>query len=123
MLRRSRRLKWISSRFSAVYSPTGMLTSPKLMLPFQMDRAIVRPPGRTKNARCMPGRRPGVDGNLKVLCEKPFRRYTTPHGAPGGEHDGPPPLAGGAGEGRGAAGRGRHRGAAGDPAALAGRAA
>src|SRR3954447_25434879 len=55
-------LKLMSSRVSAPYRPTGMLTRPKLMLPFQIARAIGLPPksvlrsvseGRG-NARCMP---------------------------------------------------------------------
>jgi hypothetical protein len=34
-----------SSRCSAEFRPTGTLTSPKLMLPFQSARGITIPPG------------------------------------------------------------------------------
>src|SRR5919106_6678137 len=43
MLRLSSRWSDSSSRCSAAYRPTGMLTRPKVMLPFQIDRAIRAP--------------------------------------------------------------------------------
>src|SRR3954468_24112908 len=65
-------LKLISSRVSAEQRATGMFTRPKLMLPFQIARAILsspskrpspnRPPEEGRNARCMPrGNRYGYD--------------------------------------------------------------
>src|SRR6185436_6666871 len=62
MLRRSSRWNATSSRFSAEYSPTGMLTRPNVMLPFQIARAMTssRQNPLIDKARCVPPRFCGI---------------------------------------------------------------